>query len=61
MSKSYRPDELRVVLTLPDGTQQVCEGYLPPQREFPDKPNYIAYHGTWKIEFYRELDPQNNS
>lgn len=61
MGKSYKPEDLRVVITQADGTEHVCVGYSPPERVFQHEPEYVCYRENWKIAFYREINPENNS
>ena len=61
MSKSYKPEDVDVIVTLPDGTEHVCAGFKDPYgKRWAEEPYHTVIDGEWNIEAYKELDSENN-
>ena len=46
----YKPEDVVVTITLPDGTKHVCNGWTEKCTIYSEKSYHTTLDGEWKIE-----------
>jgi hypothetical protein len=57
---NYKPEDMVVTITLPDGTKHVVAGWADPYQNtmWPEKPYRTEVSGTWNVELYKEEEDE---